>query len=82
MALKKYRLHGHDYLFDSEDVPEGAELIGERGEKPKVVLFPDQSDRKRGRGKANKSAPAPENKGENPPADDKADNPADSGDED
>lgn len=68
MALKEYRLHGHTYLFDSEDVPEGAELVGDQRTPKPVVLFPDQADRKRGRGKANKAAPAPEDKSDTPDA--------------
>jgi hypothetical protein len=47
MALKVYRHNGHDYVYDSDSVPEGAELIGDRPKRKPVTLFPDQVKGKR-----------------------------------
>jgi len=67
MALAEYRLNGHTYQFDTEQVPEGAELVREDITVPPVVLFHDQVDSeepttKRGRRAANKQADTPANK--------------------
>lgn len=61
MKLAEYKLNGSTYLFDMEDVPEGAELVTEDVTTKAVVLFADQV-------KPKKAAKAPENKAASAPA--------------
>jgi len=81
MALSEYRINGQTYKLEDHDVPEGAELIREDalarspwlfpGDKParvEKVEEPPAEKPKRAR-KANKQAPAPENKQADPDAD-------------
>ncbi|UGL61819.1 hypothetical protein SEA_FRANKLIN22_6 [Microbacterium phage Franklin22] len=70
MALKEYRLNGGTHLFDSDNVPEGAELVGDIAESVSPGSFEElvmstydrAPTRKTRRKVANKAAAAPENK--------------------
>lgn len=81
MALKEYKLGDRTFLFDSDDVPEGAELVGEVKESVSPGSFEDlvmgahDKRSRKARRAANKAAPAPDNK-----ADESEDESEDAGD--
>ncbi|AXH47301.1 hypothetical protein SEA_EDEN_6 [Microbacterium phage Eden] len=72
MALKEYRFpDGTTHLFDEDDAPKGAELVGDiapsvsPGSFDELVMAAHDARGRKGRRRAaNKAAPAPENKDE------------------
>ena len=75
MALKEYSIDGRTFLFNEDDVPEGAELVGDvkpsvsPGSFEELVMAAHDKRSRKGRKPANKAEPdEPANKSADEPA--------------
>ena len=79
MALKEYRLNGGTHLFDSDNVPDGAELVGgvaksvSPGSFDDLVMAAHDKRGRKSRRPANKAAPETKDEDESDDSDDSED---------